>query len=108
MKWNYKGLIDWVNLEFERLGIAEYEATTASRTYYKNNQYECGACKMYIFFRMKNKPNHPLLNSFFMTFYSLKELKDGVYMGYEMYIKFSSRGSGQSIKDLEIGLRKKP
>ncbi len=42
-----------------------------------------------------------------MCFYSLKEYKDHVQKGYEMYLTFGRFKRHGSITDLEIELRKK-
>lgn len=109
MKWNYKGLVDWVNGEFERLEITEYEAIKAERTYFTGYQYESGACFMHIYFKRKGYNASTLYaNNYFMSFYPLKELKTYVNKGgYEMYLKFKTRSAGMFMHELEIELRKK-
>lgn len=97
-------LKDWVNEQFLKLEITEYECTKVTRSHFTSDQYESGACKLYIHFRLKGEHN-PMLNSSFYCFYSIKELQSHIKDGYEMYLNYKSMRL-LSIKNLEIELRK--
>ena len=66
----YKKLIIWLNNKFQELEIKNYVVTDIARTYYSQNDYECGACRLMIYFenkqldteRFENKTVNALLN----------------------------------------------
>lgn len=102
---NYKQFVDFVNKEFERLGITDFVATKADRTYHRTDDYESGACKMMVWFEPKNKPDNFPLKHYFMCDYFLKEYNEYLKNGHEMYLAFRFRSNSWSIKELEVRVR---
>ncbi len=104
----YKKLVDWVNEQFIKFEITEFEAYKAHRTYFRSDDYSGGACKLHVYFRLKDETKrHPMMmNDYFMCFYFLHEYKAHIDKGYEMYICFKRNGIG-CLNDIEINLRKK-
>lgn len=102
----YKKLVDWVNLQFEKLEITEYEAISAERTYHRSDYYEAGACKLLIKVKTKNAKEGTFNSEFyFMCFYFLWEYQQALSNGYEMYLTFNEERF-RLMKNLEIRLRK--
>lgn len=101
----YKKLVAWVNEQFDKFEIKDYEAYKAERTYFTSYQYEGGACKLRVFFRHKSLKSHPLTDptNYFMSFYFLKEYENYLNQGYEMRLVLK----GNSLLNLEIDLVKK-
>jgi hypothetical protein len=89
MKLTYKYLILFINEQFKKFGIVDYEVTQIWRTYYRRDEYEAGASKMQIIFKNNTLPTNHFANfGHFMCFYSLRELEQQLKNGYELYLKF--------------------
>lgn len=100
-----KKLVDFVNSEFLRLEITEYECYDVERTRFRPYDYEGGACKLHVKLRRKDGVylGVPL---YFMCFYFLWEYEQYVKAGYEMFLTNKKRSTMLSILDMEIDLRK--
>lgn len=103
----HKKLVDWVNEQFIKFEITNYEAYRSETTKFTSDQYSGGACKLRVFFRHKEESKR---NSFadgsFMCFFFLHEYQDHMNSGYEMYLRFGRSALGL-LTALEIDLRKK-
>ena len=100
-----KKLIAWLNEQFVKLGIKEYEVTNISRTHFSSNDYESGACRLIIDFKHKETEYAAVHNNgYFYCFYRIKELEDYINSGYELFIK--DRGRNGVLTDFEIDVRK--
>jgi hypothetical protein len=97
----YSDLVNWVNKEFERFEIYDYEAISAERTYHSQDAIEGGACRMLIFFKHKEFNG---FNNYFLCFYTLKQLNEHLKSGYEMYLNFDRN---LILTNATIELRKK-
>lgn len=56
-------LKDWINIEFKRLGIEDYECFEIVRTRFTSDQYEGGATKMYIHLKRIDAEANSLFNT---------------------------------------------
>lgn len=98
-----KKLVEWCNEQFEKLELNDYEVIKVERTHFTSDQYESGACRLYIIFRNKTLPESSLLHtSRFMCFYGINELHDYINSGYELYLKDGSKG----LTGFELEVRK--
>lgn len=104
----HKKLVDWVNEQFIKFEITNYEVYRSERTHFTGDQYAGGACKLRIFFRHKEKSkrNKFATDGYFMCFFFLHEYQDHINDGYEMYLRFGRNGLNL-LAALEIDLRKK-
>lgn len=101
LKW----LKDWVNEQFDKLEIKEYRCCKIERTYFRSQDYEAGASKLLIHFKLTEHPDSVSIGTFY-SFYSLRDFQDHISKGYEMYLKVSSHKIFV-MSNLEIELRKK-
>ena len=81
--------LDFINSEFKRLKIEDFEAIEAIRTRYRPDDYEAGACKLIIRIKDKRFKNNELLRNSFFCYYSINEYRSYLKNGYEMYLKFN-------------------
>jgi hypothetical protein len=101
----YKKLIIWLNEKFKKLEIKNYVVTEIARTYYTMNDYECGACKLMIYFENKQlDKSHILHKSYFMCFYTIGQLQWFLENGYELCLTDKNRDG--IIKNFELDVRK--
>jgi hypothetical protein len=104
-KLTYKKFVKWLNEEFQRLEIHDYEAIKAERTRFRTDDYEGGACKTMVWIRNKNYPVDQYFNNkHFMCFYFISEYQSHIDAGYEMYLKFDN--GRMVMTDLTVELRK--
>ena len=100
-----KKIIAWLNEKFNELGINDYEVTHILRTHFTQNDYECGACRLLIYFKNKTLPdNHILNNSSFLCFYKISELEWYIRNGYTLWLKDNSRQG--YLKHFELDVQK--
>ena len=100
-----KKLIKWLNEQFIKFEITQYEVTDISRTYFTSNDYECGACRLIIHFKHKATEHTAIHNNgYFYCFYRIKELENYMKEGYELYLQ--DKGKFGLLTDLEIEVRK--
>lgn len=98
-------LINWLNEKFLELEIKSYEVTSIVRTHFTQNDYECGACRLMIFFKDKTMPNdHFLNNNHFLCFYKISELEWYLKNGYTLWLKDNSRQG--YLKHFELDVQK--
>ena len=101
----YKKLIVWLNIKFQELEIKNYVVTEIARTYYSQNDYECGACRLMIYFENKQLEKlHILHKSNFMCFYTVSQLQWFLENGYELCLTDKNRDG--LIKNFELDVRK--
>ncbi len=95
--------IYWINQEFKRFGITEYEIVSVEQTRYRGHEYEAGAAFLSVKFDLvSNRTNSSC--GFFSCFYSLGMYTDHLKMGYEMYLQFKRH---RLLSDLVVDLRRK-
>lgn len=105
MRVTSKYLIKWVNDKFKELEINEYECCEVIRTHFTSDQYESGACFLYI--KIREVENHDICNKF-LCFYPMYSLQYYLDNGYELFLDFSKqRTIFISLTDIEINVRKK-
>ena len=98
-------LIDWVNFKFKELEILNFECYAISRTFFSQNDYECGACKLVIQYRNKSVDEKSLISTgTFVCYYRIKELEWFLKNGYELCLKDNSRFG--FISNFELDVRK--
>lgn len=106
MRITKKYLLKWINEQFVKFEMNHIEATEIVITRFRPDDYEGGACRMYVYLRDKEFDRDGLPPIYFMCFYKLSEYEDYINYGYEMYLKFKDPRLGL-LRDLEIDLRKK-
>jgi hypothetical protein len=100
-----KKLVKWLNEKFIELEIKNYEVTSILRTHFNQNDYECGACRLLIYFKDKTLPDdHFLNNNNFMCFYKISELEWYLQNGYRLWLKDNSRQG--YLKHFELDVQK--
>lgn len=103
----YKYLVQFLNEEFKRFEITEFEVVKVERTHHRDCDYEAGATKLLIHFEPKDKSKkHPLINGIFYCFYFVKELQWYVDNGYKLKLDFAYRSSRMMLCDLELNVTK--
>ena len=95
-----KKLISWLNEEFIRLEINNYEVYAIDRSRFTSDQYQNGAYFLYVRFRSKSDPNQ---TEVFHCFYPIKDYQMYTRSGYELYLKFENRNL--MINSLSIEVR---
>jgi len=95
-----KKLIDWINSEFKRLGIKEFEVFKIQSTRYSYDLLAAGAASLNILFRHVEDQN---IWGCFYSFYSMQQLEMYLKNGYELDIK---RDHLCSISQYELELIK--
>lgn len=99
-------LKDWVNEKFKELEIVNYECTEIQRTFYTQDQYEAGACRLNILFKDRTLAvDHVANRHYFHCFYSLGYLQKAINNGYEMYLTYQFNAA-HILNNLEIEVRK--
>ncbi len=102
----YKTFVDFVNQEFKRLEINDFEAYKAERTYHRRGDYEAGACKMLVWFKPTGEDEDKVkIKHYFMCFYFLKEYNEYRKKGYTLYLKFGNNSRFKLIKEVEVEVR---
>lgn len=99
-----KKLIEWCNLKFKSLDIKTYEVFNIYPTRYTSAQYECGACRLVIQFRVKEQADKKDYSGSFYCFFRISELEEYIRSGYELYLH--SPGNRFIISDLVLDVRK--
>ena len=94
-------LLKWINDKFLQLELHEYKAVKIERTHFNSNDYECGACRLYVRVVYKNNPNEITT---FMCFYRLSDYEESLKLGYKMVLKDNGRNG--IISQFEIDLIK--
>lgn len=85
MRVTKKYLIKWVNEEFKRLEINDWEVFQIDKTRFRSQDYEEGACFLYVRFRFKE--NHTS-TARFLCFYPLKEYEEHINNGKKLKLTF--------------------
>lgn len=99
-----KRLIEWVNEEFIRLGSPEIQVYSIERSFHTQDQYEAGACRLYIRFRNTEIPDDSFFaTAAFLSFYTIKDLERHLKNGYELYLKRDRLGI---YTNMELDVRK--
>lgn len=75
---------DWVNEKFKQLEIFDFECYEVSRTYFNQNDYECGACHLQIRCKRVETGESTTFFCFYPIWYIQKEINDGL----ELWLKF--------------------
>lgn len=91
-------LIKWINYEFQRVGIKEYEVYAIEQTRYRSVEYEAGAAFLHIRFRSITNHDHTGL---FLCFYKIKQLEDYLKNGYSLTLQLDWR-KGLTLTNLEL------
>lgn len=100
-----KKLINWLNEKFTQLQINEYEVIDIHRTYFNQNDYEGGACRLVITFKNKKlSDDSPFSKGSFYCFYRIKELQWFLENGYELFLLDNSRIG--ILSNFELDVRK--
>lgn len=94
-----KKIITFLNSEFERLEINNYEVYEVIRTRFTGDQYEDGAAKLIINFREKTNQDY---SGHLLCSYSIGELQDYLRMGYRLILKDNGRNGVLSQCELEV------
>ena len=100
-----KKLVNWCNEQLKKHGFENHEVTEISRTHLNQDDYENGACRLYIRFKDKTMVE----GSFFSTgnfncYYRISELQDYINAGYDLYLKLCHSGI---LRNTEIEVRKR-
>lgn len=96
--------IDWINSEFERLGINKYKAIKCERTFYRQDDYESGAARLIIKVHKLDMPIDSFFSCFhFSCFYKLSEYQEYIKSGYHLYFKFKH---DNFLTNMEVEVRK--
>lgn len=105
MRVTAKYLIKLVNEEFKRLEINDCECYEVNRTHFSSYQYEGGACRLYIRFRIiEDHSTHGK----FLCFFSMQEIQGYLDSGYELFLDFSKgRYNAFTLEEIELNVRKK-
>lgn len=96
-----KKLVEWCNEQFKKFEINNYIVTNVRATRFRPHDYEGGACRLYITFQSTKDKNHW---DYFLCFYSMKELKRSIDLGYTLYLKDNGRRG--ILSEFEIELKK--
>lgn len=75
---------NWVNEKFKQLEIFNYECYEVNRTHFNQNDYECGACCLYIHCRHIESGNATTFLCFYPIWYIQQEINNGL----ELWLKF--------------------
>jgi hypothetical protein len=95
---NYAQFTEFINSEFKRLEINNYEAYRAERTYFNQDQLEAGACRIHVYFKPVGTSLDDLFfKPSFMCFYPLSFYNLILKKGGKLYIK-----SSKYIKDFTV------
>lgn len=96
--------INWLNCQFEKFGIVEYEVYKIDSTRYRGQDYEAGAAFLNVWFKVKGEIPDNNNSSFFVCFYRLSQLEQYVKSGYEINLYLDRRLS--TLDNLEIEVNK--
>ena len=99
-----KTFLHFINSEFKRLEMPEFEAFEVNRTRFRMSEYEAGACKLIVRIRDKRFKDNELNRTSLLCFYSLKEYEEYLKSGYKMYLKFNDRN--YMLNEAEIDVKK--
>ena len=69
-----KVFLDFVNKEFERFEVSYLKAVRVERTRYTQDQYECGACRLVVYFEDTRFDKSHYSNGSFLCFYSFNKM----------------------------------
>ena len=98
-----KKIIAWLNEKFIEIGAENYEVTQILRTHFSQNDYECGACRLLIYFKNKTLPDDHILNGkHFLCFYKISELEWYLKNGYKLWLKDNSRQGYLTQFELDV------
>ena len=99
-----KRLMEWANEEFIKLGSPEIQVYSVDRTFYTQDQYEAGACRLHIRFRNTSIPEGSCFaTAAFLSFYTIRDIERHIKNGYELYIKRDRLGL---YTNMELDVRK--
>ena len=101
-----KKLVNWVNQEFQKLGIKDYEVTEITKTNYSQDHYEEGASRLIVTFRNKSMDQNSYMGlNHFLCYYRISDYDCYLKNGYELYLKDTERFG--ILKNFTIEVRKK-
>ena len=101
-----KKFLAFINQQFAKFEMSDYEAYAVERSRFTPDQYEGGACFLYVRIRTKSQSATHQRNAMscdMLCFYPLKEYAKHLANGYEMYLKMDRSGL---INNMTIELRK--
>lgn len=105
-----KRLVVLVNELFDKYDINDFRCVEIVSTRFTSDQYEGGACKLYVYFNdlesMKNNTKNN--RGCMMCFYFIKDIEDHLKNGYELFLYHNSRFGGRFplLTEMELDLKR--